>query len=97
MMAAAFTQRVVGSLARASATAECPASVGVSVRSQAAPRYAIAGRARTVALRSLCIGLLLTERRRVGRGDEQGPSSAHLISRADAHRACRPHLRHGVS
>src|SRR5216110_1704481 len=35
-------------------------SVGMSVRSQAAPKYAIAGKVRTAAiLRNVCIGLLL--------------------------------------
>src|SRR5256885_16927332 len=40
--------------------AEGRACVGTSVRSQAAPRYAIAGKVRTAAiLRNVCIGLLL--------------------------------------
>src|SRR2546429_9464600 len=60
-----FTQRS-SPLESCNAAGGSAAPVGVSVRSQAAPRYAIAGKVRNATvLRNVCIGLLLEARRAV--------------------------------
>src|SRR5437773_8051906 len=60
-----FTQRS-SPLESCNAAGGSAAPVGVSVRSQAAPKYAIAGKVRTAAiLRNVCIGLLLEAQRAI--------------------------------
>src|SRR2546429_608438 len=78
-----FVQVLLGAGSAICMTGGGDAPVGVSVRSQAPPRYAIAGNVRTATvLRSVCIGLLLETPRAMQRtGTALRTKARHMPSR----------------